>query len=280
MAMRNHGVEHYKRCSIALPCYMLARKTDQWLVLCISVLLYCPVVDSINGARQPCVRDKQVSALVLVLKGPNNLSALQMFAFQVVIIYRRIGIAVNRNANYTWAQRLLKWDVHISEVWNSMVPLWPLISFHSMCNIVSAHLQVLHHYSMPSLAVVLAPSFWMTCCVLVLRQDSLTVQGLPVRELGHMTSVQMAMVKMLVSDVLTVSDSWNIHNGLLIVDSAYRLHAVYTYIHTQTTNKYSCFICFFMEKNVYKIHQFVRKPCLKDSLTAPWSINFIALTQQ
>ena len=138
-----------------------------------------------------------------------------------------------------------------------------------MCNIVSAHLQVLHHYSMPSLAVVLAPSFWMTCCVLVLRQDSLTVQGLPVRELGHMTSVQMAMVKMLVSDVLTVSDSWNIHNGLLIVDSAYRLHAVYTYTHTQTTNKYSCFICFFMEKNVYKIHQFVRKLASKIHLLHP-----------
>ena len=229
MAMCNHGVEHYKRCSVALPCCILARKTDQWLVLCISVLLYCPVVDSINGARQPCVKGKQVSALVLVLKGPNNLSALQMFAFQVVIIYRRIGIAVNRNANYTWAQRLLKWDVHISEVWNSVVPLWPLISFHSMRNIVSAHLQVQHHYSMPSLAVALAPSFLMTCCVPDLRQDLLTVQGLPVRELGHMTSVQMAMVKMLVSDALTVSDSWKLMVYLRIVDSAYRLHAVHTY---------------------------------------------------
>ena len=67
-----------------------------------------------------------------------------------------------------------------------------------MHNIVSAHLQVLQHYSMHSLVVVLVPSFWMTCYVLDQRQDSLTVQGLPVRELGLMTFVQMAMVKMLV----------------------------------------------------------------------------------
>ena len=98
-----------------------------------------------------------------------------------------------------------------------------------MRNIVSAHLQVQHHYSMPSLAVALAPSFLMTCCVPDLRQDLLTVQGLPVRELGHMTSVQMAMVKMLVSDALTVSDSWKLMVYLRIVDSAYRLHAVHTY---------------------------------------------------
>ena len=64
---------------------------------------------------------------------------------------------------------------------------------------------------MPTLAVALAPSFWMTYCVLVLRQDLLTVQGLPVRELGHMTSVQEAMVKMPVSDVPYVSLGLNFH---------------------------------------------------------------------
>ena len=38
----------------------------------------------------------------------------------------------------------------------------------------------------------------MICCVLEERQDLSTVQGLQVRELGLMTSVQMAVVKMLV----------------------------------------------------------------------------------
>ena len=49
---------------------------------------------------------------------------------------------------------------------------------------------------MPILAMALAPSFWIIHCVLEERQDLLTVQGLPVRE--FMTSVQMAMVKILV----------------------------------------------------------------------------------
>ena len=58
---------------------------------------------------------------------------------------------------------------------------------------------------MPTLAVALAPFFWMTCCVLGERRDLLTVQGLPVKELELMTSVQMVMVKMLVLDVPHVS---------------------------------------------------------------------------
>ena len=60
----------------------------------------------------------------------------------------------------------------------------------------SAHLQVLHHSSMHSLDVALVPSFWMTCCVVGLRRDSLIVQEAPVRELEPMISVQMVMVKM------------------------------------------------------------------------------------
>ena len=51
---------------------------------------------------------------------------------------------------------------------------------------------------MPTLVVALAPSFWMTCCVLGLRQDLLTVQDTQVKELGPLTTVLMAMVKMLV----------------------------------------------------------------------------------
>ena len=58
---------------------------------------------------------------------------------------------------------------------------------------------------MLTLVVALAPSFLMACCVLGERQDLLTVQGLPVKELGLMTSVQEAMVKMLVWDVPHVS---------------------------------------------------------------------------
>ena len=58
---------------------------------------------------------------------------------------------------------------------------------------------------MPTLDVALAPSFWMTCCVLEERHDLLTVQGLLVKELAPMTSVQMVMVKMLVWDVPHVS---------------------------------------------------------------------------
>ena len=124
-----------------------------------------------------------------------------------------------------------------------------------MRNIVSAHLQVQHHYSMPSLAVALAPSFLMTCCVPDLRQDLLTVQGLPVRELGHMTSVQMAMVKMLVSDALTVSDSWKLMVYLLLI-----LHTdCMQLIHTQTTNNCIAVLFVFIEENDHKIQQFVKK---------------------
>jgi len=135
--------------------------------------------------------------------------------------------------------------------------------FDKLYNIVYAHLQVLQHYSMPSSAVALAPSFWMICCVLVLRQDSSTVQGLPVRELGHMTSVQMAMVKMLVSDALTVSDSWKLMVYLLLI-----LHTdCMQLIHTQTTNNCIAVLFVFIEENDHKIQQFVKKICLKDSLT-------------
>ena len=38
----------------------------------------------------------------------------------------------------------------------------------------------------------------MTCCVMGLRQDLLTVQDILVRELGPMTTVKMVMGKMLV----------------------------------------------------------------------------------
>ena len=58
---------------------------------------------------------------------------------------------------------------------------------------------------MLTLDLALAPSFWMTCCVLEERHDSLTVQGLQVRELGLMISVQEVMVKMPVWDVRHVS---------------------------------------------------------------------------
>ena len=59
-------------------------------------------------------------------------------------------------------------------------------------------LQVLLHTPMPILAVALALFFWMTCCVLGLKQDLLTVQDTEVKELEPMMVVIMAMVTMLV----------------------------------------------------------------------------------
>ena len=52
--------------------------------------------------------------------------------------------------------------------------------------------------------MALAPFSWMTCCVLEERQDLLTVQGLPVRELEPMIFV-LATLMMLVWDVCNVS---------------------------------------------------------------------------
>ena len=66
--------------------------------------------------------------------------------------------------------------------------------------------QVLHHFTMPSLVVALVQSSWMTCFAMDARQGFLTAQGPPVRELGHMTSVQMVTVKTPVCDVWNVSD--------------------------------------------------------------------------
>ena len=65
---------------------------------------------------------------------------------------------------------------------------------------------------MPILAVALALFFWMTCCVLGLKQDLLTVQDTEVKELEPMMVVIMAMVTMLVWDVSNVSAT---HTSLL-----------------------------------------------------------------
>ena len=64
-----------------------------------------------------------------------------------------------------------------------------LINFCIKVHLVLLHSQVLLPTTMPTLAVALAPSFWMTWCVVDLKQESSTVQGLPVRELGPMTHV-------------------------------------------------------------------------------------------
>ena len=70
-----------KAHSGALPCFILLRKANKRLVLCVTVLLYCPVVESISGAGQSCAGGMQVFMLlsefrtVQVLKGPKNLSA-------------------------------------------------------------------------------------------------------------------------------------------------------------------------------------------------------------
>ena len=61
-------------------------------------------------------------------------------------------------------------------------------------NVIKVHLVLLHSQvllptTMPTLAVALAPSFWMTWCVVDLKQESSTVQGFLVRELEPMTHV-------------------------------------------------------------------------------------------
>ena len=43
---------------------------------------------------------------------------------------------------------------------------------------------------MPTLDKVLAPSFWMTYSALEERQELLTVQGVPVQELGTLTPAE------------------------------------------------------------------------------------------
>ena len=70
---------------------------------------------------------------------------------------------------------------------------------HNLCvPFLLIHVQVLRPFSMPTLDVALATFSSMICCVLGLRQDLLTVQDTPVKELGPMTTVQLVMGKMLV----------------------------------------------------------------------------------
>ena len=75
---------HWALRSRPLPCCTPVRKTNQRLVLCVPVLLYCPVGESTSGARQSCVRGMPVFALssefciVQVLEGAKNLSALRI----------------------------------------------------------------------------------------------------------------------------------------------------------------------------------------------------------
>ena len=64
-----------------------------------------------------------------------------------------------------------------------------LINFCVKVHLVLLHSQVLLPTTMPTLVVALAPSFWMTWCVVDLKQESSTVQGFLVRELGPMTLV-------------------------------------------------------------------------------------------
>ena len=77
--MRIHAIERCKGVFQSSPLV----KANQRLVLCIPALLQCPVVESISGAGQPCVRCMPTSALtselctVKALEGPKNLSALQ-----------------------------------------------------------------------------------------------------------------------------------------------------------------------------------------------------------
>ena len=80
-----------------------------------------------------------------------------------------------------------------------------------------------------------------------------------------MTSVQMAMVKMPVSDVLTVSDLWKLMVYLLLI-----LHTdCMQFIHTQTTNNRIAVLFVFIEENDYKIHQFQKKIASKIHLLTP-----------
>ena len=62
--IHTRAVECYKDAhSRSLPCCTLARKADQRLVLCIPVLLLCPVVESISSGKQPCMKGKWVTTL-------------------------------------------------------------------------------------------------------------------------------------------------------------------------------------------------------------------------
>ena len=89
--MRIHAIECCKGAFQSSPLV----KANQRLVLCVSVLLQCPVVESISGAGQPCVRCMSTSTLtsefhtVQVLERPKNLSILQnseVSAFGISIV--------------------------------------------------------------------------------------------------------------------------------------------------------------------------------------------------
>ena len=80
----------------------------------------------------------------------------------------------------------------LSPVFMLELDIYPRVPF------LHIHVQVLWPFSMPTLDVALATFSSMTCCVLGLRQDLLTVQDILVRELGPMTTVEMVMGKMLV----------------------------------------------------------------------------------
>ena len=79
--------------SRALPCC----KTNQKVVLCVPVLLYCPVVDSVSGGGQSCIRGMQASSfefcIVQVLEGPKNLSSFLkcLHSVSVVLIVVQSG---------------------------------------------------------------------------------------------------------------------------------------------------------------------------------------------
>ena len=48
------------------------READQRLELCLPVLLYCPVSESISGAGQSCVRVSAIFCTVQVLQEPKK----------------------------------------------------------------------------------------------------------------------------------------------------------------------------------------------------------------
>ena len=93
---------------------------------------------------------------------------------------------------------------------------------------------------MPTLAVELAPSFCMICCVLEERHESLTVQGLPVKELGLMISVQEVMVKMPVRDVLHVSTNKSDTYTLLWNGHKYKTSLLNIHIKCTCTHYVAC----------------------------------------
>ena len=64
VAMHSRAVEHYEGTSRALCCCSLARKTNGKVILCVLVLLYCPVVELISCTGQLCARGMQAFALL------------------------------------------------------------------------------------------------------------------------------------------------------------------------------------------------------------------------